>query len=1250
MKTVLCSVCILILMGTAMAQTDRGTVTGTVSDPSGAMIGGATVVARNIKTGAEHQAASTATGNYTLASIPAGNYEITVTQTGFKKFVRPEIQVSVAQVVRIDAVLEVGQISETVTVQADTPMLKTESGELSHNISYDRVTNIPVLTLGAATGLGNLRNPLQVVTLLPGSAFANDNTLRVNGMPSSSQAVRIEGQDATNGLWRQQNQSIQAGLDSIQEVTIQTSNFAAEYGQAGGGYFNYTMKSGTNALHGSAYDYFVDDDFHAGLPFTRDPVSGEHIRNTQVRHDYGFTLGGPIFIPKAYNGKDRSFFFFNFEQFRESQTISNGIATMPTDAYRNGDFSAALGPQLTKSGVPVVDPLGRPVFQNEVYNPNTTRTVNGFLVRDPFMGCNGTTMNVICNTPGNPNYYPLDPVAQKMQSLLPAPNVAGSVFNNYNIPAYENFRHTTTYSFKLDHNLSSKIKLSGYFSTINTVSPSANGFTQAFTSAVPVDTHSYTTRFNVDYTIKPTMLFHFGGGLLYTTQPGLTKEVDRNSFGFTNPYFVDVFPQIGGLSGTGQKGGLSINMSYGFPYKLTKDIKPTANASLTWVKGNHTVKSGAEMVLEGVPTWNYSRAGGVYAFDANQTNMPMQEIAGWNSTTGFNYASFLTGRADSLQVAQTSATRLGNHSFGLFVQDTWKVTRKLTLDYGLRYDFASLLKEQYGRMQSADFNKPNSVAGNLPGTMIYEATCNCSFNENYKWAFGPRIGIAYQINSKTVFRAGGGIAYSTSPNNAMLSLSISDFYTYSRQGYGNPAMILKDGNPTPDLVWPDFSNHYPGETAPGVKPPAAPFISIAKNTGRLPRIFQWSIGLQREILPKLVVEAAYVGNRGAWWTAPTLSALNYNGLTPEGLLAQRKYGSTQGIDVSSAADRLLLGTPISSPAVIARFPLLANANNVYPGFPASQPLRQALRDHPQWLGVPPFLGPPMGNTWYDSLQVKVTKRFSHGLDMQAAFTWQKELSLGANSDTSYVTPGPAIINDVYDRRSLKQISSLSRPLMFVLSFNYITPKIQASNSALKVLSLVARDWSLGGVLRYQSGELIRIPASNNNIMAQLARTDNPGNWGGGATLLNRVEGVNPLLVDPNCRCFDPQQQLVLNPAAWAEPGDGKFGTGAPYYDNYRWQRQPSEALSFGRSFPIKEKATISVRMEFQNIFNRVFLSNPIPVSAGLFGASAVGINKDAPTTRNASTGILTGGYGYVNTVSGGAARPRSGQLVARISF
>jgi hypothetical protein len=556
-------------------------------------------------------------------------------------------------------------------------------------------------------------------------------------------------------------------------------------------------------------------------------------------------------------------------------------------------------------------------------------------------------------------------------------------------------------------------------------------------------------------------------------------------------------------------------------------------------------------------------------------------------------------------------------------------------------------------MPSAAFNLPNQAAGGRLGNVIYEANCNCRFNNNYKFAFGPRLGAAYQINSKTVFRAGIGVSYGTSPNNAFLNLSVPDFYTFSTPQYGEPATLLTDGNPfapgnrfgNAPIVWPDFSPHYPNEQAPGLRPPQGVFISIDRNAGRPPRIFQWSVGLQREITRDLVVEAAYVGNRGAWWTAPVLATQNINGLTIEGLR------TNWGIDVAnSAADRALLLTPISSPQVVARFPFLGNPNNVYPGFPRSQPLNQALRPYPHWLGIPPFLGPPLGRTWYDSLQAKVTKRFSHGLTGDVSFTWQKELNMGVGSDTSYLTPAPNLINDVFNYPQNKQISGFSRPFMLVLSFTYTTPGIGGDGAASKALSWAVRDWVIGGLFRYQSGQVIRTPASNNNLMTQLRRTDNPAIWGGATTFFNKVDGKNPLLFDPNCKCFDPVTQTVLDPTAWTDAAAGQFGTAAPYYNDYRWQRQPAESMSLGRNFVIHRERGINlqVRAELFNVFNRTFLSSPAGVSTG-FGFIGAGANPALPVTRN-TLGQVTGGYGYVNTVNGLGTQPRTGQIVARFTF
>ena len=231
---------------------------------------------------------------------------------------------------------------------------------------------------------------------------------------------------------------------------------------------------------------------------------------------------------------------------------------------------------------------------------------------------------------------------------------------------------------------------------------------------------------------------------------------------------------------------------------------------------------------------------------------------------------------------------------------------------------------------------------------------------------------------------------------------------------------------------------------------------------------------------------------------------------------------------------------------------------------------------PQWYGgIPPFLGPPDGDTWYDSLQVKFTKRYSHGLTAGIAYTYQKELTNGVNSNTSYLTPDAPLINDIFNPAIDKQISGFDIPQELIINFTYTTPKWESSGGAgMHAVSWLARDWTVSGLLRYQSGELIRTPASNNNLLSELGvgTANNPALWGGGTTFQNRVPGQPLFLVDPNSH-FDPTTQLVLNPAAWTDAPAGQFGYSSPYYNDFRWQRQPAESLGFGRIFRVREGMT-----------------------------------------------------------------------------
>ncbi len=309
--------CLFLCGGAAFAQSDRSTITGAIFDPTGAVVGNAPIEAKNLATGVLYSAQGTATGNYTLAELPVGTYEVSVTAPGFKKYVRTGLAIQAAQIYRVDIILEVGSASESVTVTEAAPLLKTESGELGHNVTGETLNSLPVLGIGSGFASNSgIRNPMAVTSLVPGGIFAGDVTVRVNGAPNNTHSLRVEGQDSTNATMVAFGSQNQPSVDSIQEFAVQTSNYAAEFGQAGGGVFIATMKSGTNQFHGSGYDYFVNEALNANVAFL-------NTKPRARRNDYGVTLGGPLWIPRVYNGRNRTFFFYNFEQFRENAVVNN---------------------------------------------------------------------------------------------------------------------------------------------------------------------------------------------------------------------------------------------------------------------------------------------------------------------------------------------------------------------------------------------------------------------------------------------------------------------------------------------------------------------------------------------------------------------------------------------------------------------------------------------------------------------------------------------------------------------------------------------------------------------------------------------------------------------------------------------------------------------------------------------------------------------------------------------------------------
>jgi hypothetical protein len=1218
------------LASVAFGQAGNGTITGTISDPGGAVIANGSIDIRNTETGVSYTAASTATGNYTVQQLPVGTYEVSIEVPGFKKYVRSGITVAAAQVLRIDIALEVGAATESVTVQADASLLRTETGDVAHNITLSQLDELPILGIGTANaGSNGIRNPYNAVVFLPGVSYFANFAMIVNGAPTNTAGYRIEGLDNTNHTVAFAIMQNMPNADAIQEMAIQTSNYAPEFGQAGGGLFNVTMKSGTNQFHGTGFEYFVNEDLNAGLPFSFTPEGGK-FRQRNRRNDWGGTFGGPVWIPKLYNGKDRTFFFFSYERYKEAQGLSF-TDTLPNAQYQAGNFSAispnggaGFNPSLGVPAGPIAtDALGRPVYANEIFDPASRTTVGGVGVAEPFAN----------------NIIPMvrfSPVAVAIQKLLPTLSNSG-LYDNYN--GY-NLGERLTYipSIKVDHILGAKQKLAFYYhhtetdAQFTTPNGNADGLPDLLTGArgsIPIG--GPTWRLNYDHTLTPTLLAHAGVGysMIYFYDDGpytrSGKTVDCAAMlqlqgcegAFNLPTII-----AGNVTSPNRLGGMQ-QLGNSLAHAHTHTERPSANANITWVHGNHTYKTGGEVWWQAQITAPPTGVGLTFAALTNAglqnqslgsvtnpgaTAVPASLVTG-AYTTGFPYANFLLGDVTSATQYAPVDARMFKSQWGLFIQDSWKITRKLTVDYGVRWDYATAAREEHGRSANLGFI-PNPAAGGRIGAAIFEATCNCTFVPTYPYAIGPRLGVAYSINSKTVFRGGWGFAYGFPPDIGLQNTAQLINTPTGINAFGS----LNAPGTVPQPVWPNFSasqTPLPGATTSG-------FLSyLDPGAARPPRQNQWSIGIQREITNNTVIEASYVGNRGVWWSGGTTTAP----IGPYGYLNQVSPSAfaTMGLSpYTNPADNLLLGQTLASTAVVSRF------GNILPysGYSTSNTLLNALRPFPQFttIGV---TNSPTGNTWYDSLQVKGAKRLSHGLQVNGTFTWSKAM-VG-------IRPNLFV-------GSTKSLQPTDQPFLFNANIVYTTQKEWFSN---KFISAVTRDWSVGAFLQYGSGLPLTPPAATNT------------NYIGGSEQF-RVPGQPLYRKNLNCGCINPYQDLVLNPNAWANPVNGTFGpaTGTLYGD-FRSARRPSENMNLGRTFHFKERFALQIRAEFTNVFNRTQIGNPATTAPA-----------SAPSKNPA--GQYTGGFGVINlTVAGPNVAPtftqnavvgqlyqlpRSGTLIARFTF
>ncbi len=1167
-RTALTLLAALLVAACLFAQrADRATITGIVTDPTGNSIPNATVKIHNDETGVDTILQTNAAGTYTSPLLVLGRYTVTAESAGFKATVRSGIQLLGGQTYRIDLPMELGSVAESVEVSAATEMVNTEQPDVASTVGEPYYRNLPIL-MGADIRLAESLLQLQpgYTPMRPngdpmfrGSQFGS----RINGGQSFATENFFDGVAFGYASGHQDSHESAPPVESVGEMRVIESQYSAQYGHTSGGTIEYVSRSGTNEYHGSAYEYFANDALNARGFF---PATVSKQRN----NSYGFTLGGPAIIPKIYNGRNKTFFFFNLDYLKYRSGALPGFGnTTPIDAFKRGDFSALL--TNTQVGT---DALGRPIFSGQIFNPATTRLVNGVPVRDPYPG------NII------PISDPLrSQVAQRIIPLMAEPWRPGLQFNVGGNPNGDqiwvgNFR---TILFRIDHQITDKFKSTTSFywparpairncgevlGCTPTFDPQkykdyiGNGFFQR------IATHHATQQF--DYIIRPTLLWHTTVAWDRWVMSGspLSAGLDwpDRLWPNGNSGIVDKTAGPPNITFSGNIPYTQLGMQwigYGFEainrWQFVND--------LTWVKGKHSIKIGYEYRLHQFNyhgwasstggTFNFSRLG-TGGYDANGNSL---------AATGDPFASFLLGQVQTANYQIPTFTTFNGGYHAAYVNDDFKATSRLTLTLGLRFEYQVAFKERYNRFSTFDPNAPNPGAGNRPGAIVFAGPNQQTFDHPPADGWGPRFGFSYRLGDRTVLRGGYGMYFGGVPFTDGATPITGYFTNPTAPNLTNglyPAFYLDNGFPRENII-------FPPQLTPTVANGTSP-IGWSSNANTLPRYQNWSFTVQRQLSNSMLLDLSYTANKGTRLPANDQLLGWYDNENDPKILA--------------------LGTRVLQSDINSDVAKSAGISPPYPGFTGI--VAQALRPWPQYQSIN-WHSWPVGKSMYNSFQAKLDKRFSNGLVFRVFYTRSKLMNDGAdNGYNNSVSSGPQ--NPAAAQEW--SVSADDVPNTFVASWSYELPF--GKNRRHDLLYYLMSGWTLNGLLRYESGRPLTIGMTND--MAGLLF--NP------AKRPNRVAGVDGVTTQGQSGSFDPNKDRYLNSAAYSDPGPLTFGNTPPRDPHVRGFRNAVEDVSIFKVTPIGEHVRWRLEAQGGNITNRTVFCDPnTNWSSAAFGQVSLQCNQ-----------------------------------------
>jgi hypothetical protein len=944
------AILVLALGVWATAQESRGTLAGLVTDPSGARVSGAEVVATNASTGVVYRTETNLSGAYTIPFVPPGEYAVKVTATGFKSFERSPIVMQVQSKVDVDVTLELGSISDVVEVRGDAPVLDTATASTGQVIENRRIVELPL----------NGRNPLALAQISPGVVSVEGPTfLRafdINGASSISIGGSVS---ATGGAVTRSNDFTLDGApnttrgntvayvppaDAVEEFKVETATYDASSGHTSGGTINISTKSGTNDLHGALYYFHRDAGTTANTWFNNRASRGKTV---SPFHQWGAAAGGPVVLPKLYNGRNRTFWFTAYEGIKSS-TPAPFLGTVPTERQRQGDFS-----ELLTAGIRIYDPFSTA--------PNTAAP--GRFVRDPLPN------NVV-----PPNR--INPVAKNLLQFFPAPNIATTDpqgRNNYFNPETAGTDRFASWLSRFDHSVSDGHRISARFSWNHRTETTGDTFSN-------IATGSTSERINKGavlddtLTINPTTVFNARFAWTRFEEPAIqSKSVgyDVSSLGFSPTFLGQIaVPHIPGISFTGYSG------FGGRAARITNTDLPAAAASLNKVAGAHTVKTGIDFRVYRETGVDLARPSGAFNFGTDWTRGPADNAAG--APIGQDLAAFLYGLPSSGTV-EFNASRAAQAIYtGLFVHDDWKIARSLTLNLGLRYEYEGPVTERYNRavrgFDTTSLNPVSTDAFPVRGGLLFANDEDRGVWNPDRTNWAPRIGFAWSVTPLTTIRGGYGIFYQPIITDTILQPGFSES--------------------TPMVVSTDFGQSYQSNLQnpfpSGLRIPRGAANGLGTFNGlgvefidtgrRHARAQRWSFGIQRQLPGQIVLDLTYTGNH----TSNMDVDRNINFVPRERLstLPTRDQATIDSLTqaVPNPLAGRLPGTTLNG-ATIQR--------------------QQLLLPHPQFTSVAQRRQ-TLGSADFHALTLKSEKRFSRGFTYLASYTLSKtieERSFLNDSDT-----------------------------------------------------------------------------------------------------------------------------------------------------------------------------------------------------------------------------------------------------------